>query len=194
VSDLLPATTEAFSLGSEPRAWLRSVLQGRDVTNDNLGRLTVGGRVPDGSPILAGSCVPFLDFYSESPIGTRLDRYFLWNLNGILFWTAISADEQTTKDIMRFDLSGNNFMVYSHFLPGDVDLDLADPIAAGSRWRDFGLSRYFFSGSVTELPTASATYRGVMVRVEGGSGVADRLYVCVKSSSDAYSWVQVASG
>jgi hypothetical protein len=138
--------------------------------------------------------VPFLDFYSESPIGTRLARYFLWNLNGILFWTAISGDEQTVKDIMRFDLSGNNFMVYSHFLPGDVDLDLADPLVAGSRWRDFGLSRYFFSGSVASLPTASETYRGVMVRVEGGSGVADKLYVCMKSASDAYSWVQVASG
>jgi len=44
------------------------------------------------------------------------------------------------------------------------------------------------------LPAASSTYRGKMIRVEGGAGVADKLYVCMKSASDAYSWAQVASG
>ena len=194
VSDLLPGFTETYSVGSVDKSWLQAVLQGRNVTDDNLGRLTVGGKVPDGFPVLAGSGVPFVDFYAENPIGIRQPRYVLWNLNGILFWTAISADEQTIKDIMRFDLSANAFMVYSHFWPGDIDLDLADPLGGGSRWRDFGLSRYFFSCAVDSLPSASATYRGVMVRVEGGSGVADRLYVCMKSASGTYSWVQVASG
>jgi len=44
------------------------------------------------------------------------------------------------------------------------------------------------------LPTASASYRGKMIRVEGGAGVADKLYICLKSAVDTYSWVQVASG
>jgi len=44
------------------------------------------------------------------------------------------------------------------------------------------------------LPTADASYRGKMIRVEGGAGVADKLYICMKSASDTYSWVQVASG
>lgn len=44
------------------------------------------------------------------------------------------------------------------------------------------------------LPTADASYRGKMIRVEGGAGVADKLYMCMKSASDTYSWVQIASG
>jgi hypothetical protein len=44
------------------------------------------------------------------------------------------------------------------------------------------------------LPTPSSSYRGKMIRVEGSVGEADKLYVCMKSASDAYSWVQVASG
>lgn len=41
------------------------------------------------------------------------------------------------------------------------------------------------------LPTASATYRGQMGWVEGGAGVADRLVMCAKDSSDAYAWVDL---
>jgi len=44
------------------------------------------------------------------------------------------------------------------------------------------------------LPTPDASYRGKMIRVEGGAGVADKLYICMKSAADTYSWVQVASG
>jgi len=44
------------------------------------------------------------------------------------------------------------------------------------------------------LPTASADYRGKMIRVEGGAGVADKLYICMKTAADTYSWIQVASG
>lgn len=35
------------------------------------------------------------------------------------------------------------------------------------------------------------TYRGQMLRAEGGSGVADGLYVCVKDAANAYSWKTV---
>jgi hypothetical protein len=44
------------------------------------------------------------------------------------------------------------------------------------------------------LPTADASYRGKMIRVEGGAGVPDKLYMCMKSAADTYSWVQVAMG
>jgi len=44
------------------------------------------------------------------------------------------------------------------------------------------------------LPTADSSYRGKMIRVEGGAGVADKLYMCMKSAADTYSWVQIASG
>ena len=41
---------------------------------------------------------------------------------------------------------------------------------------------------VTSLPAASATYRGVVGRVEGGAGVADTLGACTKDAADAYAW------
>ncbi len=42
--------------------------------------------------------------------------------------------------------------------------------------------------NVASLPTASASYRGKVVRVEGGTGVSDKLYVCEKTSADGYAW------
>lgn len=47
-------------------------------------------------------------------------------------------------------------------------------------------------GTVTSLPTPSATHRGRMLRVEGGTGVADALYVCQKDAAGTYSWAQIA--
>jgi len=41
----------------------------------------------------------------------------------------------------------------------------------------------------TTIPTASAALRGTMWIVQGGSGVADTLQVCMKDASDAYVWV-----
>jgi hypothetical protein len=45
--------------------------------------------------------------------------------------------------------------------------------------------------AVTSLPTASSTYRGHMLRVEGGGGVADVLYVCQKKADNTYAWMAV---
>ncbi|MEM5810231.1 MAG: hypothetical protein QW156_05065 [Candidatus Aenigmatarchaeota archaeon] len=43
-------------------------------------------------------------------------------------------------------------------------------------------------------PPASATYRNALWVENGGAGVADKLYVCLKSATDTYSWVLVATG
>lgn len=50
---------------------------------------------------------------------------------------------------------------------------------------------YFRVGSVASLPTASATYRGYAIRIEGGTGVADGTYICRKNAADAYEWVNL---
>lgn len=42
--------------------------------------------------------------------------------------------------------------------------------------------------AVAALPAASAQHRGVLLRVEGGTGVADALYICEKNAADAYAW------
>lgn len=46
----------------------------------------------------------------------------------------------------------------------------------------------------TSLPTASATFRNTMAIVHGGTGVADVLYICLKSAADTYSWKTVVTG
>jgi hypothetical protein len=46
-------------------------------------------------------------------------------------------------------------------------------------------------GSVAGLPTASADFRGFLYRVEGGVGVADALYICIKNATDTYEWHQI---
>jgi len=45
--------------------------------------------------------------------------------------------------------------------------------------------------AIDVLPTASATYRGRMFRVEGGAGVADVTYICRKDAANAYGWVAI---
>lgn len=42
--------------------------------------------------------------------------------------------------------------------------------------------------TVSALPTAVAGLRGRMVRLLGGAGVADQVYVCRKNAADAYEW------
>jgi hypothetical protein len=45
------------------------------------------------------------------------------------------------------------------------------------------------SGSA--LPTAGVSYRGQVFIVEGGAGVSDLAYICIKNTSDTYEWQQL---
>jgi len=49
-------------------------------------------------------------------------------------------------------------------------------------------------GNLGTLPTASSDYRGRIVRVEGSAGFPDTLYVCLKSSTNTYSWKTITTG
>ena len=44
------------------------------------------------------------------------------------------------------------------------------------------------------LPTASAALAGCLVRIPGGSGVADATYECQKQADGTYAWVQIDGG
>jgi parallel beta-helix repeat protein len=46
----------------------------------------------------------------------------------------------------------------------------------------------------TALPSATAFDRNRTIIVQGATGVADKTYICMKSSADTYSWVQVSTG
>ena len=47
---------------------------------------------------------------------------------------------------------------------------------------------------VTALPAAGVQYRGMLLRVEGATGVTDTLYCCMKSVANTYSWVSIVTG
>jgi hypothetical protein len=50
-------------------------------------------------------------------------------------------------------------------------------------------------GTGTELPTADASYRGVLYLLQGSGGNPDKLYLCMQKSDNAtYQWVLVARG
>lgn len=72
----------------------------------------------------------------------------------------------------------------------------ADPTMLVSAFSTFGIQANspFRVGSVASLPTASSNRRGMRVRVEGGTGEADKEYICMKTASDTYIWVESATG
>jgi len=84
--------------------------------------------------------------------------------------------ESAIEWTMRFKFDWNDFSCGS------------DLIMTDDRFLKIGLD------SDGELPTPDETYRGKMIRVEGGPGEADKLYVCMKAADESYSWVQIASG
>lgn len=47
--------------------------------------------------------------------------------------------------------------------------------------------------SDTVLPAASAEYRGQFFLVEGGQGIADEMYVCLKNAADTYEWQKITT-
>jgi len=44
---------------------------------------------------------------------------------------------------------------------------------------------------IVTLPSASVSLRGVIYRVQGGTGVSDHVYICQKDATDTYVWVQM---
>lgn len=56
------------------------------------------------------------------------------------------------------------------------------------RWADGSLVKL---PKVASLPSATASRRGAVLRVEGGAGVADKTYECRKQANDTYAWVEI---
>lgn len=50
---------------------------------------------------------------------------------------------------------------------------------------------YVRPGTVASLPTAAVAYRGQILVVEGGTGVADVASICLKNASNAYAWLPI---
>jgi len=200
VSDLLPAVTETYRKGIPARAWLSDTWEGRNNGLDQFARLIASAKIDSDDPTFPDYALPHLKFDLESPIGTLLSRIRLRSLEPPLKGLGFELYDPTGPGwagILFFDATdpdpANWFILYSGKMipatPSTYDLGLFD-----QRWRDIFLDRYSFLGNVASLPTPTSAYRGAMIRVEGGTGVADKLYVCMKSATGTYSWVQTASG
>jgi hypothetical protein len=55
-------------------------------------------------------------------------------------------------------------------------------------------SSYLIVTSVPDLPTASATFRGMWAYIKAGAGAEDQWRTCMKGSDDAYTWVPAVMG
>jgi hypothetical protein len=49
-------------------------------------------------------------------------------------------------------------------------------------------------GNTAALPTCDATTRNTIGVIEGGAGVTDTVYICLKAVADTYSWIVLATG
>lgn len=123
--------------------------------------------------------------------------------NNLTVWRILIDSSQDRMDFQSYDYGTSSFQTRFRWYQGrftahgnvvpnaSATYDFGSSLLA---WRDLWLTQYLRVGKVSSLPTASSTHRGKLIRVEGGSGVADTLYICMKSAADTYSWVQVASG
>lgn len=84
--------------------------------------------------------------------------------------------------------------VYGSATPKDGDLVRVVISPRGDRFVDDVLGRDIGSGvvpTVTTLPTASEAYRGRMLFLANGVGVADQAYICRKKADETYEWAAV---
>ena len=97
------------------------------------------------------------------------------------------ADDATaTANVVArgWDVAGNPTIGMIYFNTTDTVIRYWN----GTAWVNIGM---VYNGA---LPAAGATYRGVIWIVEGGGGVRDKAYICLKSDGGVYSWVEVANG
>jgi len=191
-SALIPDVTKTRNLGSGTKYWASAYIQKLMLsTAAGEGASTIVPRVDAsyglGSPTYRWATIYALEHHiRESGVNTYY--YFSQMGNELVFWyndgisdTGLFYFDGATPRIELVDLA-------------PISNDARDLGTSDLKWRNLFLSQYLLSGKVASLPTADSSYRGKIIRVEGGAGVADKLYVCMKSASDAYSWVQVASG
>jgi len=118
----------------------------------------------------------------------------------------LSCEEIKVAGICKPDLGGKRFLGSSLYYWGELYSQRAyvNEISERTSGNNINLlstisiadDKFIKIGKDSDgvLPTPSADYRGKMIMIEGGSGVADKLYICLKSSLDTYSWVVIASG
>ncbi|MGG3307314.1 glycosyl hydrolase family 28-related protein [Paenibacillus lautus] len=63
---------------------------------------------------------------------------------------------------------------------------------SGGVWLgNFDVDGGIFVGKNASLPAASSSLRGKIIRIEGGTGVADSVYICRKKADNTYEWAKM---
>jgi len=87
--------------------------------------------------------------------------------------------------------------IYSQNAGDTISADFYRLIYVGSGFDNYtygGGQQMIVVGNSASLPTASVYYRNMIAVVDGGTGVTDTFYMCMKSAANAYSWVAVKTG
>lgn len=138
---------------------------------------------------IASTSTPLLRVYS---------RYFIAQVNLTDSLSAYYAFRKSTGALLAFALfneTANTLTLGS----GATRLTIlsSEPLTLNSFNVKLSLSLQLGKyASELDLPEANATNLGRMCFVDEGqgSGTASKLFLCMRSVADAYSWVQVASG
>jgi hypothetical protein len=135
--------------------------------------------------------LPAIDYiYDIGKSGAQPKRWrdaYLRNLNADGLNSILGGASIATLGVGSGGITSSGDIVATN--DGQKDLGIL-----AQAWRDIRQTRYFYSGKVATLPTPSASYRGVFVRVEGGAGESDKAYICMQNSDGTFSWVQIATG
>jgi len=96
--------------------------------------------------------------------------------------------------------TNNTAAAYIRFLSYDAAFQIAMELVGGRvdilRAGDITMldDKFIDLGNDTAGAAANAANRGKLRFVEGAGGARDRVYSCMKSDADAYSWVEIANG
>jgi len=188
VSDLLPAIDDSYNLGSQSKRWKNLLLSG-DVSLATLKTIIFNG---DNDPLYGTLALrrhqflTSLSIYKDYPLCTT---YADLNVEGL--YAALFGSTTGATRFMTLPGSNDGFFKFVTWLNGWRDIAYFWQDVCGFYDDNFLLIGKDSDGS---LPPASSSYRGKMIRVEGGAGVTDKLYCCMKKADNSYEWVQVATG
>lgn len=120
--------------------------------------------------------------FASSPYGSNIGKIRITLSNAIV--------NATTNATGRIGI-GNVYM-FSTGMMGTYYL----PSSGGKMYGTLDMNtNYIQLGSKNSLPTASATYRGMMAYVAGnGTTTPDTTYICLMSSTGTYSWKPIITG
>jgi len=191
-SALIPDVTKTRNLGSALKLWASVYVQKlflSTVAGEGAGTIVprVDAAYGLGSPTYRWQTIYAMEHHLREP-GVSTYYYFNQMGNELIFWY---NDGISDTGLFYFDGVAQRIELVDL---APISNDAKDLGTSDLKWRNLFLSQYLLSGKVASLPTADSSYRGKMIRVEGGAGVADKLYCCMKKADNSYEWVQVASG